>query len=163
MGTRGISRRRFLIAGCGGLCLVLAGCSEAVLTTCPYGEVNDPYPGRCHRYYDGDGDGICDLSQTAASSAEASVAGGETAEVAAVAEEATPTDAATVEATATETAQPTATTAATATATATAAATSTATVKSLCPRGLTYDPYPGRCHRYVDKDGDGYCDLSVVV
>jgi len=30
-----------------------------------------------------------------------------------------------------------------------------------CPKGLTYDPYPGRCHHYVDRDGDGYCDYSV--
>jgi hypothetical protein len=31
---------------------------------CPYGLVNDPYPGQCSRYIDGDGNGICDLSQT---------------------------------------------------------------------------------------------------
>lgn len=30
-----------------------------------------------------------------------------------------------------------------------------------CPRGLTNDPYPGRCHFYVDSDGDGICDYSV--
>jgi hypothetical protein len=30
-----------------------------------------------------------------------------------------------------------------------------------CPRGLVNDPYPGRCRLYVDKDGDGLCDLSV--
>ncbi len=32
---------------------------------------------------------------------------------------------------------------------------------SSCPKGLTYDPYPGRCHHYIDRDGDGYCDYSV--
>lgn len=32
---------------------------------------------------------------------------------------------------------------------------------SSCPKGLTYDPYPGRCHHYVDQNGDGYCDYSV--
>ena len=27
--------------------------------------------------------------------------------------------------------------------------------------GIRYDPYPGRCRLYVDKDGDGYCDYSI--
>lgn len=30
-----------------------------------------------------------------------------------------------------------------------------------CPHGLINDPYPGRCHFYVDSDGDGICDYSV--
>lgn len=30
---------------------------------CPYREIDDPYPGKCARYWDSDGDGICDLSQ----------------------------------------------------------------------------------------------------
>jgi hypothetical protein len=30
-----------------------------------------------------------------------------------------------------------------------------------CPHGLVNDPYPGRCHFYVDSDGDGICDYSV--
>jgi len=30
-----------------------------------------------------------------------------------------------------------------------------------CPHGLVNDPYPGRCRRYVDRDGDRICDLSV--
>jgi hypothetical protein len=29
---------------------------------CPFGLVNDRYPGRCRRYVDADGDGICDYS-----------------------------------------------------------------------------------------------------
>lgn len=32
---------------------------------CPYGEVNDPYPGKCSKYIDTDHDQICDLSQSA--------------------------------------------------------------------------------------------------
>lgn len=32
-----------------------------------------------------------------------------------------------------------------------------------CPKGLTYDPYPGRCRHYVDSSGDGYCDYSIPV
>jgi hypothetical protein len=30
-----------------------------------------------------------------------------------------------------------------------------------CRFGLVNDPYPGRCRRYVDADGDGLCDYSV--
>jgi hypothetical protein len=29
-----------------------------------------------------------------------------------------------------------------------------------CPKGLTDDPYPGECSRYVDSNDDGICDLS---
>jgi len=29
-----------------------------------------------------------------------------------------------------------------------------------CPKGLVNDPYPGSCGRYVDTNGDGYCDHS---
>ena len=31
---------------------------------CPFGEVNESYPGTCGRYVDTDNDNICDLSQT---------------------------------------------------------------------------------------------------
>ena len=30
-----------------------------------------------------------------------------------------------------------------------------------CPRGLVDDPYPGRCHHYVDTNGDGFRDYSA--
>lgn len=33
-------------------------------------------------------------------------------------------------------------------------------IRTRCPYGLVDDPYPGRCRRYVDNDGNGYCDLS---
>jgi hypothetical protein len=39
--------------------------SQQVTTRCPRGMVNDPYPGRCHHYVDQNGNGICDLSETA--------------------------------------------------------------------------------------------------
>lgn len=29
-----------------------------------------------------------------------------------------------------------------------------------CPKGLVNDPFPGRCSRYVDTNGDDICDLS---
>lgn len=35
-------------------------------------------------------------------------------------------------------------------------------VRSACPRGLINDPYPGKCKRYVDNNGNGICDLSEV-
>lgn len=35
-----------------------------------------------------------------------------------------------------------------------------APVQVLCPFGLVNDPYPGRCRRYVDKNGNGICDWS---
>jgi hypothetical protein len=32
-----------------------------------------------------------------------------------------------------------------------------------CPFGLVNDPYPGKCRRYVDRNGNGICDLSEIV
>ena len=49
--------------------IIAAGAmSGACAAGCPYGLVNDPYPGQCPRYIDVSGDGICDLSQAAAAS-----------------------------------------------------------------------------------------------
>ncbi len=31
---------------------------------CPFGEINDPYPGKCGRYVDANNNQICDLSRT---------------------------------------------------------------------------------------------------
>jgi len=42
-----------------------AATSQRVATRCPRGMVNDPYPGRCHHYVDKNGNGVCDLSETA--------------------------------------------------------------------------------------------------
>ena len=44
--------------------------SSSCATSCPYGILNDPYPGQCPRYVDLDGDGICDLSQTTTTTAD---------------------------------------------------------------------------------------------
>jgi len=46
--------------------------SGACAAGCPYGLVNDPYPGQCPRYIDVTGDGICDLSQAAAAASTSS-------------------------------------------------------------------------------------------
>ena len=40
--------------------------SGACGASCPYGLVNDPYPGQCSRFIDLNGDGLCDFSQVAA-------------------------------------------------------------------------------------------------
>ncbi|MBP2045990.1 hypothetical protein [Methanobacterium aggregans] len=48
--------------------IAAATVSGSCAAGCPYGLVNDPYPGQCPRYIDADADGICDLSQTAATS-----------------------------------------------------------------------------------------------
>ncbi len=39
--------------------------TQVVRTRCPYGMVNDPYPGKCRRYVDQNGNGFCDLSESA--------------------------------------------------------------------------------------------------
>jgi len=31
---------------------------------------------------------------------------------------------------------------------------------SLCPFGLTNDPFPGQCARYIDANKNAFCDLS---
>lgn len=41
-------------------------CGDSCAASCPYGMVNDPYPGQCGRYTDITGDGICDFSQSTA-------------------------------------------------------------------------------------------------
>ena len=43
--------------------IAAATMSGSCATSCPYGMINDPYPGQCVRYIDINGDGICDLSQ----------------------------------------------------------------------------------------------------
>ncbi len=40
-------------------------------------------------------------------------------------------------------------------------AATTAPGRVACPKGIRYDPFPGRCPLYRDRDGDRYCDLSV--
>ena len=82
-----LSRRRFLALGCGAICTaaLAGGCAsrlgtEVTPSSCPYGEVHDPSPGKCHRYVDQNGNSICDYSEvqdvassTTTQSAEAEV------------------------------------------------------------------------------------------
>ena len=54
----------------GALCTIpliaATSMSGSCAVSCPYGLVNDPYPGQCPRYTDLNGDGICDFSQATA-------------------------------------------------------------------------------------------------
>ncbi len=145
-----LSRRRFLVCGCGALCAaMLGGCANSngqgnATGSCPFGEVNDPYPGKCHRYTDKNNDGFCDLSTLSASGTPLQ----------------TPVTELVVTPAATPSVAPTATrTVARPEATATLVVQSQA-VSTRCPRGLVNDPYPGRCRHYTDRNGNGICDLS---
>jgi hypothetical protein len=145
---------------------------EDTSASCPFGEVNDAYPGKCHRYVDSNQDGFCDLgvSRDVEVAADPTSQEGEEVELAALSADTSTGAAASNEK---ATAVPTITPAPTATVeilappepttvvepTATAAS---ARVQTLCPRGLVNDPYPGRCRRYIDRNGNGFCDLSQV-
>lgn len=63
---RRISPNKQKIMGALGVIpFIAASCMQgACAGGCPYGMVNDPFPGNCSRYIDLNGDGICDLSQT---------------------------------------------------------------------------------------------------
>lgn len=99
---------------------------------CPFGLVNDPFPGKCRRYVDRDGNGICDLSEIVEQAAPE------------------PTCAPAEDPASAELSAPTPTPQA-------------AQVSVACPFGLVNDPYPGKCRRYVDRDGNGICDLSEIL
>jgi len=63
-----ISKKWVRILITSGLFLVLTMLNISTVVAwdnCPFGEINDTYPGNCGRYIDTDNDGICDLSQPA--------------------------------------------------------------------------------------------------
>lgn len=115
-------------------------------TACPFGLVNDPYPGQCGRYTDRNGNGLCDFSEVAqaAPTDQPSPTGEKNDTVEATAQPITPTPALT---------QPVVPTPIRPTPT-------PQTVNVLCPFKIVRDPYPGRCRRYRDQNGNGFCDLS---
>jgi hypothetical protein len=64
-----ISRNKKVLGSLASVPLIAAATmSDSCAGGCPYGLVNDPYPGQCRHYIDSSGDGICDLSQVIASS-----------------------------------------------------------------------------------------------
>ncbi|MFH0862199.1 MAG: hypothetical protein V1875_04135 [Candidatus Altiarchaeota archaeon] len=58
------------------LFIFIAFSSAASAVECPFGIVNDSYPGQCARYMDDDGSGLCDLSEPAESTTTASTVPG---------------------------------------------------------------------------------------
>ena len=36
----------------------------------------------------------------------------------------------------------------------------TAVAAAACPYGYRYDAYPGQCYRFIDSNGNGYCNFS---
>lgn len=177
-----LSRRQFLVLGGGAMATLLWGAAYAVRRraadaseegpACPFGQVNDPYPGRCHRYRDADGNGICDYSELGAVQ-RIPVTAGVLEDDALDMPVATPTAELlplTPETQATlqnqeqpELSAPLSTPILVPTTTPTAeepASGAPAVGPVACPFGQVSDPFPGRCRRYTDGNGNGYCDFS---
>ena len=173
-----LSRRRFLLIGCsaatalacGGLwvkerreaeaskgALADGGLGGETTTACPRGLVNDPYPGQCTLYTDTNGDGYCDFSTPVSAPTVAPSAAPATTTPDTAPATTTPDTAPAAKATAV----PSSPTAAPAEATAIPPS-PTPALTTRCPHGLVNDPYPGRCRHYVDRNGNGFCDLSEV-
>lgn len=60
-----LSRFLFLIIKASLIAFLLLPSDILAWEDCPFGLINDPYPGECVCYIDTDNDGICDLSQSA--------------------------------------------------------------------------------------------------
>ena len=105
---------------------------EPTLSCCPFGLVNDPYPGQCQHYIDEDGDGFCDLSQPDNVGQAFQPDIGNTPQPDNVGQAFQPDIG--------NTPQP--------------------QLGVACPFGLVNDPYPGQCRSYVDRNGNVICDLS---
>jgi len=178
------TRRRLLAAIIPGLAAVSGGVAFAGYRQggCPLSSAGYCV-GPCTAFRDGDGDLVCDriasvsvlpasacvtdcedicegsacVSDSSAADVAAADApsGGEPAQVDAVA-----TQLPVVEMTE---AEPTAVVEPTRVPTPTATAEAVASPKravGMCPFRLLNDPYPGRCRRYIDLDGNGICDYS---
>jgi hypothetical protein len=160
-----LSRRQFLLL-VPGMLLFSGGVAYAGYRTgkCPLSAENICV-GPCAALRDGDGDLWCDRF-TLAPAAQAAV--NEAAPlVPAVAPTTAPTAAPTaVPPTVAAAVQPATPTPAKPTATPLAITKSTpvplnpSRVTVACPKGLVNDRYPGRCRLYVDRNGNGICDLS---
>ncbi len=65
--------RKLLLAIFSLVILLLSFSYVLAWDDCPYEEVNDTYPGQCHRYVDTDNNGICDHSEPAPADRKARV------------------------------------------------------------------------------------------
>ena len=154
---------------------------------CPFGLLNDPYPGLCNLYVDADGDGVCDLSQKHAGE-KTSSASESNQEVAIQPSPSAGTiltacplglindpfpgecrryvdkdgnnicDLSEPELIASGAIVPLATP--TQSPATEPGVTPPPRPMTACPYGLVNDPYPGECRQYVDDNGNGICDLS---
>jgi hypothetical protein len=156
---------------------------------CPFGWVDDPYPGQCHLYVDENGDGLCDLSQGVPTTTAAE--GGPPAPSAEAAGLA-PTATALIQTACPlglvndphpgecrryidengnglcDLSEPALSASGAVVPLPTPPAVPeqedgiapTQRPVTACPYGLVNDPYPGECRRYVDANGNGLCDLS---
>jgi hypothetical protein len=159
-----------------------------VKRACPFGWMDDPYPGQCHLYIDEDGNGLCDLSEGAPKpSAETQlfppneeVAGEVASGAAGLIQTACPLGLVNdphpgecrryIDENGNglcDLSEPAliasgmVTPLPTPSDPATAEeATSGQRPLTACPYGLVNDPYPGECRRYTDENGNGLCDLS---
>lgn len=151
-----LTRRRFLTLAVPSLVVLSGGITYWGIkkSNCPLG--SESYClGPCAAYTSSSSSGLCDHLSAEAGLADAQAIDNETQ--------------ATIAPTATAEAATSPTSAASTTAEATAAATATAsstavpkatTARTACPYGLVNDPAPGRCGRFRDSDGSGYCDYS---
>ena len=187
--------------------MILVPITVLAFVTCPYGIINDPYPGKCPRYTDTDQNGVCDISETdtgsvpvtpvpttmpvsPASLPSGSGSGqliqtgndddgeddGEDDEGEGEDDEGSqnrernrnnqysggsqlsqPGTRSIVVPTTRPTPGTLSPTAVNPTVRPTIPPASVS-----CPYGIASDPYPGKCPRYIDANGDGFCDFSVL-
>lgn len=171
-----LERRQFLkMAGCGAMIAVVGGgCSRIneKKSACPYGRINDPYPGECGSYIDSNGNGICDYSETSTATATLVQPTAIVQNTAVPTNTAVPPTSTAAQATntvaqptstvvqATNTVVPPTNTAVPPTSTAVPPVNnvqSSGQTAVECPRGCRY---PGGCRRYVDNNNSGICDRS---
>jgi len=187
--------------------MILVPFTVLAVVTCPYGIINDPYPGKCPRYTDTDQNGVCDISETDTGSvpvtpvpttmpvSPASLPSGSGSgqliqtgndddgeddedddegegeddegsqnrernrnnQYSGGSQLSQPGTRSIVVPTTRPTPGTLSPTAVNPTVRPTIPPASVS-----CPYGIASDPYPGKCPRYIDANGDGFCDFSVL-
>jgi len=148
-----LTRRQFLASLVPGLALLSGGATLAYVGyrrgSCPLSN-EGRCVGPCSALLDADGNKLCDRISSAEvqalpaeSDAQSTDASSSTATSLSPTPESTPLPTTTRQATAVPTATP-----------------AMRKVTVACPFGQVNDKYPGRCGRYVDRNGNKICDLS---